>query len=743
METPNLEPQIAHILSIDVVGYSTLLVDQQIDLLKQLNKIVRETSCSRTAEAKGTLIRLPTGDGMVLLFFHSPEEPVQCALEISQKLRDHPQIRVRMGAHSGPVNRVEDVNEQPNVAGDGINAVQRILDSGDAGHILLSKRLADDLGVYGHWQPYLHDLGKHVVKHGLTVHLYNFQKGQVGNPKRPQKLVEGDRVIARTRRGPTSYLVATALILVAAALAMFLLARLRQKPTPPDKSIAVLPFGNLSDNATNAYFADGVQDDILTDLSKFSQLKVIGRTSVLKYRDLGNLTVEKVAASLGVRYLLQGNVRREGNRVRVTATLIDSKNGSQTWADRFDRDLADVFAIQSEIAQQIVARLEVQFTPEERAEIEDRPTNDLIAYDLYVRAKAIIAQVLYDSSDTHELLEAAQLLDEAVARDPSFFLAYCQLASANDRIYFHGIDRTEQRLARAQAAVDATVRLRPDFGETHLALGAHYYFGYLDYERARQELAIAVRKLPNDPLPTALLGYIDRREGRWPSAIMRLEHVTTLDPRNLVFLKQLALTYSCVRNYAETRSVLGRSIAFAPEDPVLAVRRAGVDLDSDAVTAPLHEAIEAALTKNPDVGRLLADQWLLLALCERDSVGAGRALAVMTEDGCHEEGIPYPKAWCEGLFARQRQDIAAAKVAFNKARKEVARIVQEQPDNAEALSGLGMIDAALADKDNALREGARAVELLPINKDAVVGPLLLQNLAVIHAWTGDPGKSPG
>jgi serine/threonine-protein kinase len=742
-EEQNLEPEIAHILSIDVVGYSKLLVNEQIELLNELKRIVRETNCACAAEASGRLIRLPTGDGMVLLFFRSPEEPVQCAVEIAEALQSRPHIRVRMGAHSGPVNKIVDVNDHLNVAGAGVNVAQRVLDSGDAGHILLSKRLADDLAEYSHWRPHLYDLGECVVKHGFRVHLVNFHRDSIGNPNRPRRIQDAE-VSASARRKQVDrrkylWLSAAAIFLLVAVVASYILLRAgsRKSRVFPEKSLAVLPFENLSEESSNAYFADGVQGEILTLLSKVASLKVIGRVSVMRYRDIAHLDLKKIAEDLGVRYFLEGSVQRADKKVRVSAALIDARSEAQLWSESYDENLADVFKIQTEIAEKIVARLEANFTAEEKAAIEEAPTTDLAAYDLYLRGKALIARIAFESSRTNDLLKAAEFFQQATERDPSFYLAYCQLANAHDQIYFYSIDHTPNRLALAQAAVDAAVRLRPDFGETHLALATHYYFGYRDYDRARQELGLAERKLPNDPFPIVLTGYIDRREGDWASSTERLQRALELDPRNLVFLKNLAHTLNAQRNYPEMRKTLDRALAILPGDPALQVQRAGIELDARADAGPMRRAIATALAKDPQVGSVIASEWLGLALCEGDTASASRALAVMDATGAHEEGIPYPRDWIAGVIARMQNDPPAARTSFLAARAALAHIPTERPNFAEGLSALGMIDAALGDKENAIREGSRAVEMLPTSKDAIVGPILLQNLALIHAWTGE------
>ncbi len=743
-EEQNLEPEIAHILSIDVVGYSKLLVNEQIQLLNELKHIVRDTRCACAAEDEGQLIRLPTGDGMVLLFFRSPEEPLQCAVEIAEALQARQHILVRMGLHSGPVNKIEDVNDRLNVAGAGVNTAQRVLDSGDAGHILLSKRLADDLAEYSHWRPHLYDLGECVVKHGFRLHLVNFHNGKIGNAGRPLRLQEADIFIANHDRKAAisrrryQWLGALALLLLLAAFGSFIFLRAgsRSLPALPSKSVAVLPFENWSAEAKNPYFADGVQGEILTLLAKVRDLKVISRPSVMKYRDLAKLDLKKVAEDLGVRYFVEGNVQRADGQVRVGAQLVDALTGTQIWAGSYDRDLADVFRIQTQIAENIVTQLKAHFTPEERAAIEERPTNDVVAYDLYLRGKELLARVAFESSRTDELTEAAQFFQEATRRDPSFYLAYCELSKAQGQTWFYSIDPSPQRLELARIAIEAATRLKPDAGETHLA-SAYYYYISRDYDRALKELAQAQQKLPNDPLPILYLGYIERRQGDWPNSTQHLERALELDPQNLVFLKQLAQSYSALHRYPDVRRLLDRALAIAPDDPALQVQRAMVEFDARGDTQPMRSAIDAVLAKDPTAGTTIADIWYQLALCEGNPEDAARALAVMKPSGAHEEGVPYPKSWCEGVIARLGNDAEVARKAFNSARAEVAREVEAQPNFAQGISALGMLDAALGEKENALREGRRAVELLPPSKDAIVGPLLKSNLAAILAWTGE------
>jgi len=465
-----------------------------------------------------------------------------------------------MGIHSGPINQVPDVNDRINIAGAGINVAQRVLDCGDAGHILLSKHVADDLGEYRHWQPYLRDLGECEVKHGLRLHLFNLCKGDLGNPQLPEKLKRRKRW---KETGPVHPVASprwprwapiAALLLSGCALAISFTIFLRHRATLsatfegavgaiPDKSIAVLPFENLSDDKQNAYFADGVQDEILTNLAKVADLKVISRTSVMQYKNSIQRNLREVGKALGVAHILEGTVQRAGGRVRVSAQLIDARTDAHLWAESYDREIADVFAIENELAEQIVSQLKSKLSPQEKAAIERKPTADLAAYDLYTRAKILIERAVFNEPREASLLEAVGLLEQASSRDPSFALAYYQLAHAHDQLYWVQYDRSSHRLALANAAIQTLWRLRPDSGEAHLALAKHLYWGYLDYDRARQELAAAERALPNDSECLLLLGYIDRRQGRWDESINEMQRAQALDPRNIIISKQIALSF--------------------------------------------------------------------------------------------------------------------------------------------------------------------------------------------------------
>jgi serine/threonine-protein kinase len=757
--TPDLQLEIAHLLLIDVVGYSKLLVNEQIEVLEELNQIVRNTECFRAAEASGKFIRVPTGDGMALLFFRSPEEPVRCALEISRALQGHSQFQVRMGVHSGPVNRVTDVNDKTNIAGSGINVAQRVLDCGDAGHILLSAHIAEDLVHYRHWQPYLHDVGECEVKHGRRLHLFNLYKDNVGNPQVPEKLKERKRwrqeaAGARPFSAPAWPKVALTVALLVLTIALgisslmfFQRASSRKvistaaEPTGsvavpiPEKSIAVLPFENLSDEKRNAYFADGVQDEILTDLAKVADLKVISRTSVMQYRNAATRNLREIAHQLGVAHVVEGSVQRAGNRVRVSAQLIDATTDTHLWAEQYDRDLADVFAIQSEIAKTIADQLQAKLSPTEMAAIEKAPATDLTAYDLYLRAEVLFDDTSDPIHAREKLPEAAQLLNEAVMRDPRFLQAWCLLSRVHSVAYFRGHDHTQARLDLANAALQTALSFQPDAGEVHLALANYYYHGFRDYGRARSELVIARRTLPNNADVFLYTGFIDRREGHWEEATRNIERALELDPRNFFILQQLALTYWSQRRYADEARTYDRALTIVPGDPNTRILRALVALNWQADIKPFQATLATLVAENPNVAPDVDIP--LYALCERTAAAATRTLTNYPREGVAKNGVNYPYAYWQGAFARCQGDSAKARAAFSVARREVEKVVEQQPDFAAALSLLGMIDAGLDRKEEVLREGRRSCDLLPISKDAIDGADLAINLAQIYAWTGE------
>jgi len=731
-----IQLEIAHVLFIDIVGYSKLSINEQRAAIDELTQAVRASEQVQNAEAAGRLIKIPTGDGMGLVFYTSLEAPAQCAVEISRALKEHPRLQLRMGVHSGPVSGVIDVTGRPNVAGAGLNMAQRVMDCGDAGHVLLSKRVAEDLEEYEQWRPLLHDLGTCEVKHGMRISVVNFYDDQFGNATLPRKFESVQKRRARLRWAATAAAL-LALAAIVAGIAMFFRNRVQLTLPPPGKSIAVLPFENLSEEKANEFFADGVQDEILTGLSRVADLKVISRTSVMQYKTGAKRNLREIGATLGVAHVLEGTVQRAGGRVRVSAQLIDARTDSHLWAERYDRDVADVFAIESELAGKIVAQLQAKISPSEKAAIEQKPTTDLVAHDLYIQAKTLIATSAFSTPARESLTEAVRLLNQAIERDPAFALAYYQLAQAHDQFYFGGIDHTPARLAMADAAIESLTRLRPNSGEVHLAVAKHLYWGYLDYDHAREELRVAQKSLPNDPLSFEILGFIDRRQGRWAESTKNLERAIELDPQNGGFLKQLADSYVCLRQYVDAERVLDRAIAVASKDSNMRAYRASIELEWHADPNPLSSTIRGITAQDSREGQNIAQLWLRVSLCDRDVDGASRALAALPIAGCYDDWIPFPRASCEGVVAQMKGDKAAARAAFTTARNEAAKLIADQPEYAEALCVLGMADAALGNKEDAIREGRRAAEIVPVSKNAIEGALFIRYLAVIYAWTGE------
>jgi serine/threonine-protein kinase len=505
---------------------------------------------------------------------------------------------------------------------------------------------------------------------------------------------------------------------------------------PSKKSIAVLPFENLSTEPENAFFADGVQDEILTGLARVAELKVISRSSVMRYKSGVTRDLREIGHQLGVANVLEGSVQRVGNRVRVNAQLIDTHSYRHEWAQTFDRDVTDVFAVEDEIAEAIADQLKAKLSPAEKRAIERPPTTDLTAFDPYTRAQNLLL-TSFSSTAKAKLDRAADLLDQAVTRDPSFFRAYCQLANAHDQLYFLGFDHTAARLALAEAAIEHAFRLRPDAAETHIARARNLYWGHLDYNGALDELKIARQTLPNDPQISYLTGVIQRRQGRWEESARNLERSIEFDPLNFFTLQQLALSYGILHRYAEETSVLKRALAAEPDDVDTKIALAAVQFHWKANTQPVHETVDSLRSTNPSALPNVANDWLSCALAERNIASVKDALDAFGNTPLTDYAVHLNRALMEGLIARMTKDDDKARVAFTAARAEQEKIIEAQPNYAPPLCVLGLIDAGLGRKEEALREGRRAVQLLPVEKDAINGPLMVEYLAMIAAWVGN------
>jgi len=728
-----LRLEIGHVLFIDIVSYSTLLINEQSDLVAQLNDVVRGTEHFRSAEVEGRLVRLPTGDGMALVFRNSPEEPARCALEISQALKEHPRLRVRMGIHSGPVNEVADVNERANIAGAGINIAQRVMDCGDAGHILLSKHVAEDLQHYPEWRSYLHDVGQCEVKHGETISIVNLYTTELGNST-PPRLKRTETQLRRRRRN--------ALLLAGSGLAILILAGSFLLPLASarkvDKSIAVLPFENFSDDKENAYFADGIQDDVLTNLSKISDLKVISRTSVMLYRGKA-FNVREIGKTLGVATILEGSVRRVGNRVRVNVQLINAENDEHLWAEDYDRELTDVFAIQTDLAQKIVSELRGKLSLGEKEQIERKPTENGEAYLAFVQANNLSCAF----EDLTKLKQGEQLYDRAIELDPTFALAMARSSLLQSWIV-HNFDPTSERREKARTLAERTLRLQPDLPEGHLAVGYSYYYGDNNYDAALREFEIAQRGLPNEPEVYLAIGAIQRRQGKWAESTANLEKAVSLNPKEIWTLQNLAFNYQMLRNFDAANKTIDRALALdrtvvgpLQVKSMLAILEKG-DFSVAEKTFEAAKSIPMSKEQRLEMATGQAD----LSLLERKYGDALRHAESLSDDQlAGHADFSGNKYYIIGVARKGLHDEAGARAAFLNARRLAEEKLKQTPDAEKMHIQLAKVLAQLGEKDAALAAAQRATELSPESKDAFSGPEITAGVAEVHTILGDNGRA--
>ncbi|MBV8098284.1 MAG: TIR domain-containing protein [Verrucomicrobia bacterium] len=510
----------------------------------------------------------------------------------------------------------------------------------------------------------------------------------------------------------------------------------------PAKSIAVLPFESLSVDKQDVYFADGVQDEILNRLAKIAQLTVISRTSVMQYRAGEKRDLREIANALGVANVLEGTVRRNANRVRISTELIDAREDKTIWADSFDRDLTDIFAIQSEVAQTIATKLAATLSPEEKRNIEKKPTENLAAYELYLRAKELLVSVHVAATFAEvqkPLTDAVTLLDQAVQLDPKFTLAYCRSAEAHDLLYLF-YDPTPERRALGDAAISRALALEPDLAEVHLAYATHLYRGYRDYDQARLQLGLAKRGLPNDAEASALEAYVDRREGQFDKAIQEFKDAISRDPRNSVFVEDLAVSFEQVRQFRAAEQTFDRLTALRPNQPILSAQKPILLYYETGDTTALRTAF-AALPASAIDDRGVLNLKLAFAFVDRDWAEV-KALVEKMNSGNDEGDFAYggtnvPIGCYSILLARLQGEQTATNPSFAETRDQLNQRVQKEPENAKLLSQLAVIDALFGKKELAIAEAKRAVELLPISKDAVDGPYPELNLAVVYAWTNE------
>ena len=751
---PKVQVEIGHVLFIDVVGYSTLSVNEQHQIQQQLNEIVRGTERFRAAP-EDKLTTLPTGDGMALVFFTSPEAPVECAIEISSELKRYPRFELRMGIHSGPVSRTTDVNQRTNIAGAGINIAQRVMDCGDAGHILLSRRVADDLAQYGEWQPCLHELREVEVKHGVRVALVNFFSDGFGNSKIPAKIIQAQQI---RRRRLLLWLSAVLLCLLFATVGSWIWTRRVALSTAykvsaagiSEKSIAVLPFENFEENKENAYFADGIQDDILTDLAKVADLKVISRRSVAQYRG-STQDMREIGKALQVAHVLEGTVRKIGDKIRVTAQLIDTRTEAQTWAEKYERNVADVFAIQSEVSQAIVTQLKAALSPREKAAIEEKPTEDPEAYDLYLRARSLIREpgvtVKIAQGDT---AKGVTLLESAIGRDPKFTLAYCLLSEAQLSLY--GLEYwNKERLPKAKAAIDTALRISPNSGQAHLTLAEYLFRAVRDPERAERELTIAATALPGHVELFNLGADIAEQRGQWTKALQDRGKAAELDPRDQETASNLVTLYTNLRRYADAQKLIDHTIATIPQQSTSPFWRQKSKIllakgDTDAAMAALDASPNrniGLVGLNSEVANVFVMEHNYAKAEEilRSAEEVARAHNVMPK-GADNPAVQGVTLLQLGRIARVQGQQEKARDYFESARKGFEAWLAKNPEQssiyeARARAFIAEVDAALGRKEDALREAHDVLELWPLSRDATVAPNVATIVAVAYVWAGE------
>jgi TolB-like protein/class 3 adenylate cyclase/Flp pilus assembly protein TadD len=744
-----IELEIAYVLFVDIVAYSKLVTHEQRRLLELLNRIVRDAEHFRTAEANGRLITVPTGDGMALVFYNTPEAPVECALEISSAAKQYPDLELRMGIHSGPVSGVVDVSGRSNIAGAGINIAQRVMDCGDTGHVLVSKHMAEDLEQYGHWKRHLHDLGECEVKHGLRVAVVNLYTEDLGNPEVPQKFRQARKAAAplvREKRGRGKSWVIAAVLIVLAALAAGGLLLVRQSPSVGnrvttasaivEKSIAVLPFENLSEDKANAYFADGIQDEILTRLAKIADLKVISRTSTQHYKSAPE-NLPEIARQLGVAHVLEGSVQKSADAVRVNVQLIKAANDSHIWADTYDRKLTDIFSVESDVAKAIADQLRVKLTGQEERVITAKPTDSPEAYDAYLRG---LAYNLKTSATPTNLIAAQKYLREAVRLDPKFALAWAMLAYAEATGYItQNLQPTVALREEIRQAAETAANLQPNLGEAAFAK-AHYYYSCLkDYDTAERYFEQARRLLPNNSQIPESLAYVARRRGQWDQSEAYFNEAERLDPRNVSMLAQRGLSYVSLRRFPEALRKYDQVLNITPDDvDTIGQKAAVLQAQGDLAQAG---ALLAPLVPPADDSPTLEIQAYQAILERRPEPIIARLKELVAKPDPALGYINGELRFYLGWIQQVTGDHAAAEASWRQARTELEPFVKDQPENTQLLGDLAFTYANLGDKAAAMAVADRAMAAGTPEKDALYGHFPLEIVTRVAAVAGDSDRA--
>jgi len=730
-----IQLEIAHVLFVDIVGYSKLSISGQHTAIEELNQIVRATEQVQRAGIGNRLIRIPTGDGMALVFYTSPEAPVQCAVEISRALKEHPSLQLRMGIHSGPVSGVVDVNERANLAGVGLNTAQRVMDCADPGHILLSKHAAEDLEEYEQWRPLLHDLGSCEVKHGARVSIVNLYGDQFGNAKLPRKFETLQKRRMRLRwTGTIAALLA--LTTIVAAIAIFSRYRMESTLTAPEKSIAVLPFENRSRDPDNAYFADGIQDEILTRLSKIADLKVISRTSMQHYKSAPQ-NLPEIARQLGVAHILEGSVQKSGDAVRVNVQLIRAANDSHIWADMFDRKLTDILSVESEVAKAIADQLRARLSGREEEVIATKPTDNPEAYDAYLRGLAYSLKALDTPANA---LGAQKYLREAVRLDPKFALAWALLSSVDARGYItQNLQPTVALREEARQAAETALALQPSLGEAVLAKGYYHYACLKDYDTALRYFEQARQLLPNSSRIPESLAYVTSRQAQWERSETYFNEAERLDPRNVKLLNKHALSYITLRRFPEALRYLEKVLDITPDDLDTVALKAGVAQAEGNL--PRASVLLTPLHPNADNTQALEIQVYQAILERRSAQIIPRLKEILAKPdptlGYVNGELHFWLGWAQEVAG----DHVAAQESWRQARTILESFLKEQPENYLLIGDLALTNMGLGNKAAAFALAERAIAANPIEKDAVDGPEPIEILARVAAQVGEPDRA--
>src|SRR5438067_2533776 len=733
-----IQLEIAHVLFIDIVGYSKLSINEQHAAVDELNAVVRTSEQLQKAEALDRLIKIPTGDGMALVFYTSLEAPAQCAVEISRVLKEHPRLQLRMGIHSGPVRGVVDVNRHANLAGAGLNIAQRVMDCGDVGHILLSKHVAEDLEEYEQWRPLLHDLGACEVKHGMRVTIVNLYADQVGNPQPPKKFQALKKHRTRMRWAAITAGLLT-LAAIVAGVAMFSRNRVGPTLSVPEKSIAVLPFENRSEDKANAYFADGIQDEILTRLSKIADLKVISRTSTQHYKSAPE-NLPEIAKQLGVAHVLEGRVQKSGDAVRINVQLIKAASDSHLWADTFDRKLTDIFSVESDVAKSIADQLRVKLTGAEEQVIAAKPTDNIEAYDAYLRGLAYTLKPGGTSRQRGNFLGAQKYLREAVRLDPKFALSWALLSIVDARGYITtALQPTVALREEARQAAETALTLQPNLGEAVLAKGQYHYGCLKDYSTAVRYFEQARPLLPNSSLIPESLAYVSRRRGQWDASESYFNEAERLDPRNVNLLTQHAFSYIALRRFPEALRKLDEVLDITPDDVDTLVTKAAIaqaegDLPrAAALLAPLHPTAADTATLETQVYQTILERHPAQIIPRLKETLAQPDAAL----GYFSGELYFWLGWAQEVSG----DHDAAQETWQKARSELGSFLKAQPENYLLIGDLALTNMGLGDKAAALALSERAMAANPIEKDPLTGPVPIEILARVAAGTGDSDRA--